>query len=48
MGLLFVLDGFIYNVVVFLVDGVIVGFVVKWNLVGDGIYYEFRWFKSWF
>ncbi len=37
----------LYNAAAVLVDGVIVGFVAKQFLAGDGIHYEPRWFKAW-
>jgi NAD+ synthase (glutamine-hydrolysing) len=37
----------LFNVVAFLVDGQIAGFVAKRFLAGDGIHYEPRWFKAW-
>ena len=37
----------LYNAAALLVDGVIVGFVGKQFLAGDGIHYEPRWFKEW-
>jgi NAD+ synthase (glutamine-hydrolysing) len=37
----------LYNAAALLVDGVIVGFVAKQFLAGDGIHYEPRWFKEW-
>lgn len=47
-GLSFCYQNAIFNVVVMVCDGEVVGFVVKWYLVGDGVYYEFCWFKFWF
>ncbi len=37
----------LFNVVAFLVDGRIAGFVAKRFLAGDGLHYEPRWFKPW-
>lgn len=39
-------NGF-YNAAAMLVDGVLLGFVCKQHLAGDGIHYEPRWFKAW-
>ena len=37
----------LYNVVCFVHNGEVLGFVAKQELPGDGIYYEPRWFKPW-
>ncbi len=37
----------LYNAAALLADGVVVGFVAKQFLAGDGIHYEPRWFKAW-
>jgi len=39
--------GSLFNTACLVVDGVILGFVGKQHLAGDGIHYEPRWFKEW-
>ena len=36
-----------YDTVCFIANGVILGFVAKHYLAGDGVHYEPRWFKPW-
>ena len=47
VGLPLMYAGGVFNTVCVLVDGKIIGFVVKQHLAGDGIHYEQRWFKAW-
>ena len=37
----------LYNAAALLSDGIVIGFVAKQFLAGDGIHYEPRWFKPW-
>jgi NAD+ synthase (glutamine-hydrolysing) len=37
----------VYNACCLVLDGVVLGFVAKQALAGDGIHYEPRWFKPW-
>jgi NAD+ synthase (glutamine-hydrolysing) len=39
--------GALYNTGCLAADGIILGFVGKQNLAGEGIHYEPRWFKPW-
>lgn len=47
VGLPMEYENCLYNVVAFIHDQEIMGFVAKQELAGDGIYYEPRWFKPW-
>ncbi len=47
LGLPIMHRGVLYNAACMVVDGVIMGFVAKRSLAGDGIHYEPRWFKPW-
>ena len=47
LGLPLPVDGQLYNVCALACDGVLLGFVGKQVLAGDGIHYEPRWFKPW-
>jgi NAD+ synthase (glutamine-hydrolysing) len=46
-GLPLMVSGSLYNTACLVVDRVVLGFVAKQNLAGDGIHYEQRWFKPW-
>ena len=47
VGLPMVYENSVYNVVCFIFNKKILGFVAKQELAGDGIHYEPRWFKPW-
>ena len=47
LGLPIMHRGALYNAACMIVDGVVLGFVAKRFLAGDGIHYEPRWFKPW-
>lgn len=47
VGLPVVHAGALLNTSAVLIDGVVVGFIAKQHLAGDGIHYEPRWFKPW-
>jgi len=40
-------EGALYNSCALIVDGAIAGIVPKQHLAGDGLHYEYRWFKPW-
>lgn len=47
LGLPMIIDGFVYNCIVFLFGDKIIGIVPKKRLAKEGIHYETRWFKEW-
>lgn len=47
VGLPMTYENSVHNVVCFIFDRKILGFVAKQELAGDGIHYEPRWFKPW-
>jgi len=47
VGLPFLHNNALYNVVAMIDSGRILGFVPKQHLAGDGLHYEPRWFKPW-
>lgn len=47
VGLPMEVENCLYNVCCLMQDQVILGFVAKQELAGDGVHYEPRWFKRW-
>jgi NAD+ synthase (glutamine-hydrolysing) len=47
IGLPFIFEGSVYNTIVVIADGRILGIYAKHNLANDGVHYEPRWFNSW-
>ncbi|TWU28153.1 NAD(+) synthase [Bythopirellula polymerisocia] len=47
LGLPLVVEEQLFNACAFVCNGLLIGFVAKQCLAGDGIHYEPRWFKPW-
>lgn len=47
LGLPIFVNGALYNAAAVVVDQLLIGFVPKQHLAGDGVHYEPRWFKPW-
>jgi len=47
VGLPIIFNNSLFNAVATIVNGKVVGFTCKQHLAGDGIFYEFRWFRPW-
>lgn len=47
LGLPVLFHNGLFNVAGLAVDGVVLGFVAKRHLAGEGLHYEPRWFKAW-